>query len=90
MGGQVPTYGQSGTAAAEYQFAQFLQENRFDHAFLNAMLEAFMRTSATLRVLDSNHALCLPIARTLILIACEGERDPQELYQRTLNKFNPN
>lgn len=79
-----------GAVAGQLLIAELLQENKFDPEFVNTMLEVFKSVCRTLQVSDATDPLSNSIARTVILIAVEGERDPDELYKRTLNIFYSN
>jgi hypothetical protein len=65
-----------------------LQEHDFDDEFVETMLAVFMNVCRTMEVSDPADPRASTIARTVILNACEGVRDPQVLYERTLNKIH--
>ena len=83
-------HGRIDAAATRKVVAEFLQSNEFESQFVEKLLETFIRVCGALKVSDPNDPLSSKIARTLILIATEGERDPDQLFKRTLNQFNSN
>jgi hypothetical protein len=74
-------------ATGDLPIAKLLQENEFDPGFAETMLRVFKRVCQTLKVSDPNDPLCHTIACTVINFGSEGERDREELYQRTLNRL---
>lgn len=69
--------------------AKLLQQNEFDSEFSKMLLEVFMGVCRTLKISDPADPLSNTIARTVILIASDGVRDPDELYKQTLSRFDP-
>ena len=78
------------TAAGQGLIQKLLQDNAFDSEFSKMLLDVFMGVCRTLKVSDPADPLSSTIARTVILIASDGERDPDELYKRSLSQFQPN
>lgn len=76
------------TAGGTGLFQKILLEYEFDSAFSKIMLEVFMRICRTLKVDDASDPLSKAIARTVIIIASEGERDPDILYELALSQFH--
>lgn len=64
-----------------------MQELLEDRQHLELALGVFLSVCRTLQVDDPSDPLSKAIAHTVILIACEGERNPKQLYQRTLDWF---
>ena len=71
----------------EFPFSTPLQEGEFEPEFAKAMLEVFKRVCHALKVTDPADPLSATIARAVILLAQEGERDPEILFKQTLGKF---
>ena len=65
------------------------REDEFDPEFVKVLLEVFMSVCQALGVSDPADILSSTIARTVITMAHDGERDPDKLYERTLDKFTP-
>jgi hypothetical protein len=63
----------------------FLDGHRFDPATKRIMGVAFEMTRAALRLDDRSDALNKIVAENIIKLAQEGERDPDELCERTLS-----
>ena len=78
------------TAAAQGLIAKLLQGNKFDSEFEHAMLDVFMNVCRALNVTDPADPLSTTIAQTVILIASEGEHDPDQLFRETLSRFKEN
>ena len=75
------------TATGDLLIAKLLQENEFDPKFSESMLGVFKRVCQTLKVSDPKDPLCRTIARTVINLGADGERDREELYKRTLDRL---
>ena len=86
----MPKRGSVETAAGRGLIQKLLQENEFDYKFSKILLDVFISVCRTLEVSDPADPLSNTIARTVILIASEGERDPDELYKRTVNRLSRN
>ena len=77
------------TAVGKGLAQKLLLEKEFGPELSKMMLAVFMRVCRTLEVADGSDPLSNTIARTVITIASEGERDPDILYERTLSRFHP-
>lgn len=88
--GQMPKRASIDSAAAQGLVQELLGENELDAEFVAIMLDVFMRVCRTLEVADASDPLSDAVARTVILIASEGERDPDTLYKRSLTRFHQN
>ena len=86
----MPGRGPIDTAAGQGLIQKLLQDNAFDSEFSKILLDVFMSVCRTLKVSDPTDPLSSTIARTVILIASDGERDPDELYNRTLSRLHSN
>lgn len=67
--------------------AELVRENELNSDDVAAMLEVYMSVCRALDVTDPADPLSNKIARAVIHIAREGERDPQEIYKRALNQL---
>ena len=67
----------------------FLDGHRFDPETKRIMGVAFEMARAALRLDDRSDALNKIVAENIIKLAQEGERDPDELCERTLSFFGP-
>ena len=76
------------TAGGTGPFQELLREYEFDSAHVKIMLEVFNRVCRTLKVDDGSDPLSKNIARMVIIIASEGERDPDILYELALSRFH--
>jgi hypothetical protein len=65
----------------------FLDGHRFDPETKRIMGVAFEMARAALRLDDRSDALNKIVAENIIKLAQEGERDPDELCERTLSFF---
>ena len=65
----------------------FLDGHRFDPETKRIMGVAFEMTRAALRLDDRSDVLNKIVAENIIKLAQEGERDPNELCERTLSSF---
>lgn len=65
------------------------REDEFDPEFVKVLLEVFMSVCQALGVSDPADIMGSTIARTVITMAHDGERDPGKLYERTLDTFAP-
>jgi hypothetical protein len=74
-------------AAARGLIAKLVQENELNSDDVAAMLDVYVRICRVLKVTDPADPLSNTVARTVIHIAQEGERDPQELYKRALSQL---
>ena len=74
-------------ATAQELVAEFLKSHNFEQQFVEKLLETFISVCRTLKVSDPADPLSSAIARMLILMAAEGERDPGQLYKRTLSQI---
>ena len=78
------------TSSAQELVAEFLKSHNFEPQFVEKLLETFISVCRTLNVSDPADPQSSAIARTLILMAAEGERDPEQLYKRTLSQVSSN
>jgi hypothetical protein len=67
----------------------FLDGHRFDPETKRIMGLAFEMTRAALRLDDRSDPINKIVAEKIIKLAQEGERDPNELCERTLSFFRP-
>jgi hypothetical protein len=67
----------------------FLDGHRFDPETKRIMGLAFEMTRAALRLDDRSDPINKIVAEKIIKLAQEGERDPNELCERTLSFFGP-
>ena len=81
--------GVSRVEVEQVPFVTFPLEDQFDPEFVKVLLEVFTSVCQALGVSDPADTLSNSIARTVITMAHEGERDAGELYKRTVDKFSP-
>ena len=74
-------------AAARGLIAKLVQENELNSDDVAAILDVYIRVCRALKVSGPADPLSNTVARTVIFIAQEGERDPQELYRRALSQL---
>jgi len=74
-------------AAARGLIAKLVQENELNSDDVAAMLDVYIRVCRALKVTSPADPLSNTVARTVIHIAQEGERDSQELYRRALSQL---
>ena len=70
-------------------FEQILREYDSDFGFRHTMLQVYLRVCRALDVSDPADPLANKVARAVIVLACEGVRDPEEIYQQALNQLRP-
>lgn len=74
--------------ATAFLFADFFQRQALDAERTKLLLETFIDVCGALKVSDPNDPLSKTIARAVIGLAAEGERDPVALYERTLREIS--
>lgn len=68
---------------------ELFQDDDFDAERTSQILQAFIGVCGALKVSDPADPLSRTIARAVIGIAAQGERDPRALVERTLLEFAP-